>query len=156
MHIRLAAAPALLAFACLPAFAGNCKTVSGDLVEISATQGCNPGLGSCFLGVIHASQGFDGITHFNADSSAGGPSTSPGFVSYGGAFEYRTAEGTVFARETGVTSSGVVTAYQSIVEGTGRYRDATGHFFVSGFKRTVGDTTLVTTRVNGEICLAKR
>ncbi len=141
-----------LAMACTSAYAGNCKSIRADLFEVSATEGCNPGLRSCFLGVVHGNHGFDGVTHFAADSSAPGPSTSPGFFSYGGAFEYRTGQGTIYARETGVTDPGVVTAYQKIVDGTGKYRGATGHFFVSGFKRSGDGETMVVTDVAGEIC----
>ena len=154
MNIRHTALPLVLALACGSAHAGNCKTIRGDLFEIAATVGCNPGLASCFLGAVHGNHGFNGITHFHADSGAAGPATSPGFVSYGGAFEYRTAQGTIYARETGVTDPGVVTAYQKIVDGTGKYRGATGHFFVSGFKTGSGADTTVTTDLIGEICYA--
>ena len=155
MNIRHATLPAALVLACTSVHAGDCKSIHADMFEISATEGCDPGLASCFLGVVHGNHGLDGVTHFHADSSSAGPSTSPGFSSYGGAFEYRTRKGTIHARETGVTDPGVVTAYQTIVDGTGKYRGATGHFFVSGFKSASGDDTAVTTDVIGEICNAR-
>lgn len=131
--------------------AGQCKAIHADLDEISSTQGCNPGLASCFLGEVEGNHGLRGTTHFAADSARAGPATSPTFVSYSGPFEYRTAHGTITVRETGVTTSGsegVVTAYQQIVSATGRFEGSTGYFFVSGHK--TGGT--VSTFVEGEIC----
>jgi len=134
-----------------PAFADDCKKIHADLDEIQSTQGCNPGLASCFLGEVDGNHGLRGVTHFAADSARVGPATSPAFISYSGPFEYRTGRGTITVRETGVTtngSEGVVTAYQEIVSGTGDFAGATGYFFVSGHK--TGGT--VTTFVNGAIC----
>lgn len=148
----------LLVMAMLPLFgaasahAGQCKKIHADLDEISSTQGCNPGLASCFLGEVDGNHGLRGTTHFAADSAVStSPSTSPDFLIYSGPFEYRTGRGTITARETGVTTrgpEGVVTAYQQIVSGTGDFAGATGYFFVSGQK--TGGT--VDTFVNGEIC----
>lgn len=138
----------LLALSCAPAWADDCKRIHADLVEVAATEGCNPGLESCFLGEVDGNHGLNGVTHFKADSAAAGPPTSPGFISYSGNFEYRTAHGDLHMRETGVTSPGVVTAHQSIVDATGRYAGASGDFFVSGFK----EDGVITTRVWGEIC----
>ncbi|MCF7221887.1 hypothetical protein [Marilutibacter chinensis] len=135
-----------------PAAHAQCKRIRADLVEVSATEGCNPGLGSCFLGEVDGNHGLNGTTHFKSDSAATGPSTSPGFISYGGAFEYRTAHGTLFMRETGVTDPAVVTAYQRIDHGSGRFEGASGHFFVSGTKSGDG---VITTEVTGELCLAR-
>ena len=118
---------------------------------MSATEGCNPGLASYFLGEVDGIHGLRGTTHFAADSARVGPATSPGFISYAGPFEYRTASGTLTMRETGVTTSGsggVVTAYQQIIDATGDYAGASGHLFVSGHK---ADGTVMTF-VNGEIC----
>ena len=133
-----------------PSAPGHCKRVHADLVEVSATEGCNPGLASCFLGEVDGNHRLDGTTHFASDSWSPGPSTSPGFISYGGAFEYRTAQGTLFMRETGVTNPAVVTAYQQVDHGSGRFEGASGHFFVSGTKSGDG---VITTRVTGELCL---
>lgn len=139
----------LLAFAPAPAHAGQCKKIHADLVEVAATEGCNPGLSSCFLGEVDGNHGLRGTTHFKADSARLGPATSPDFISYSGPFEYNTAGGKIVTRETGVTNPGVVTAYQKIVETTGEYAGATGYFFVSGDKSGSG---IITTRVTGEIC----
>lgn len=142
----------LLALTLSPAHAGQCKKIHADLDEMQSTQGCNPGLASCFLGMVDGNHGLRGTTHFAADSAVStSPSTSPNFLIYSGPFEYRTARGTITARETGATTrgpKGVVTAYQQIVSATGEFAGATGHFFVSGHKS--GGT--ISTFVNGEIC----
>lgn len=130
----------------------RCKRIHADLIEVSAMEGCNPGLTSCFLGEVDGNHGLNGTTHFKADSAAAGPSTSPGFVSYGGAFEYRTADGTLFLRETGVTNPAVVTAHQQVDHGTGRFEGASGYLFVSGTKSGAG---VITTEVSGELCLRR-
>ncbi len=148
-HLTLV--PLLLACVTPPALAGTCKTIHADLVEVSATEGCNPGLASCFLGEVDGNHGLRGTTHFAADSARAGPATSPSFISYSGPFEYRTDGGTLTMRETGVTTNnaaGVVTAYQEIVQGTGRYAGASGYLFVSGLK----GGGMITTFVKGEIC----
>jgi len=155
MNVVKSALLAMLATGALiaiPATAGNCKKIHADLSEIQSTQGCNPGLASCFLGEVDGNHGLRGVTHFAADSAVStSPATSPNFLIYSGPFEYRTPGGNITVRETGVTtrgSEGVVTAYQQIVSGTGEFAGATGHFFVSGHK--TGGT--VETFVNGEIC----
>lgn len=151
MKIVFSSLIAALAIAVTPAQAGQCKKIHADLSEVSATEGCNPGLASCFLGEVDGNHGLRGTTHFAADSARAGPATSPTFISYSGPFEYRTANGNLTMRETGVTTSGsegVVTAYQQIVGATGQYEGATGYFFVSGHK-TGG---MITTFVEGEIC----
>lgn len=165
MNAKKLAGPVLLGLLTLvvaPAQAGHghdhdrCKTIHADLTEISATEGCNPGLASCFLGEVDGNHGLRGTTHFAADSARVGPATSPEFISYSGPFEYRTARGNITMRETGVTTSGpvpgVVTAYQKIVSGTGVYEGATGYFFVSGEKDGAG---LIDTFINGEICYSR-
>ena len=151
--VKYALLPLMLPLALIAANAqaGPCKAIHADLDEISSTQGCNPGLASCFLGEVHGNHGLRGTTHFAADSARAGPATSPTFVSYSGPFEYRTDDGTITVRETGVTTSGsegVVTAYQQLVSATGRFAGASGSFFVSGHK--TGGT--VSTFVEGEIC----
>lgn len=141
----------LAAAAIAPAQASQCKKIHADLVEVSATEGCNAGLASCFLGEVDGNHGLRGTTHFAADSARVGPATSPAFISYSGPFEYRTARGTLTMRETGVTTSGtsgVVTAYQEIVGATGEFEGASGHLFVSG-KKGGG---MITTLVVGEFC----
>lgn len=148
--LMLALVAVSLTVAC--AHAGQCKKIHADLDEIQSSQGCNPGLTSCFLGEVDGNHGLRGTTHFAADSAVQtSPATSPNFLIYSGPFEYRTARGTITARETGATTrgpEGVVTAYQQIVSGTGVFAGATGYFFVSGHK--TGGT--VDTFVNGEIC----
>jgi len=134
--------------------AGRCRDVRADLVEDFATEGCKPGEPNCFLGEVDG-RGLRGTTHFRGDSSATGPSTSPGWRSYSGLFEYTTHRGTLLMRETGVINTtpgtphtGAVTAYQMIISGTGAYADATGYLFVSGFS-LAGH---VETKVTGTIC----
>jgi hypothetical protein len=135
-----------------------CKAIHADLVETRVTTGCNPGLASCFIGEVSGNHGLRGTTHFRGDSGAAGPSTgSPGFISYSGPFQYRTATGNLDMRETGVTNtstglpqSGAVTAYQQVVGGTGEYAGATGFLYVSG--RNVNN--VIETVIHGELCLA--
>ncbi len=131
------------------AHAEECKPIHADLVEVAATEGCNPGLTSCFLGEVDGNHGLRGTTHFRADSARVGPATSPDFISYSGPFEYITSHGRIHTRETGVTNPTEVTAYQKIVDASGEFAGASGYFFVSGHK---GPGT-ITTRVTGELCL---
>ena len=148
---------ALLPFAPAAAESG-CKAIHATLVEVPATAGCNAGLASCFLGEVSGNHGLRGTTHFRADSAAAGPSTgSPGFISYSGPFQYRTASGNLDMRETGVTNtgsgqpqSGAVTAYQQVVGGSGEFAGASGFLFVSG--RRVNN--VIETLVHGELCFA--
>jgi hypothetical protein len=139
-----------------PAPQSSCKAVHADMVEDASTTGCKPSHPSCFLGEVDGNQGLRGTTYFRADSGAAGPSTSPGFISYSGIFEYTTASGTLTMRETGVVNqttgnpeSGAVTAYQKIMDGTGEFTGATGHFFVSGFSINQH----VVTTLAGQICM---
>jgi hypothetical protein len=132
----------------------RCRTVEADLVEDFSSEGCAPPSTSCFLGVVEG-RGLRGTTRFDGDSGAPGPSTSPGFISYSGIFEYFTPRGTLITRETGVVNttqgnpeSGAVTAFQKITEATGELAGSTGHFFVSGF--SINDH--VVTKVTGRIC----
>lgn len=158
---KLASLLAICLAAALPATAAAndpvCKTIHADLVEVRTTEGCNPGLSSCFLGEVDGNHGLRGTTHFRGDSSAAGPATGlPGFISYSGPFQYRTATGNLDMRETGITNtlagvlqSGRVTAYQQVVDGSGEFAGATGFLFVSG--QNVGG--VITTRISGELCL---
>lgn len=155
----LALGATLLLAAMSAAAAPECKSVHANLVEVKVTEGCDAGLTDCFLGEIIGNHGLHGVTHFKADSAAAGPKTgSPGFWSYSGPFQYRTADGNLDMRETGVTNqskdlpqSGAVTAYQQIVGGTGVFEGATGFLFVSG--RNISN--VVETTVSGEICFEK-
>jgi hypothetical protein len=133
----------------------KCKPVHADLVEARSTVGCKPEHSFCFLGEVDGNHGLRGTTYFRGDSGAAGPSTSPGFISYSGQFEYITDRGMLVMRETGVVNqtqgnpeSGVVTAYQKIVDATGDFSGVTGYFFVSGFNRN----QRITTQLTGEIC----
>jgi hypothetical protein len=140
---------ALLALSAVPVHAEECKPVHADLVEVFSTEGCNPGLTYCYLGVVDGNHGLRGTTHFRGNSSGTAPSGAPDAVPYAGPFEYRTASGNLLMREAGIVPPGVVTAYQRILEGTGEFAGATGYFFVSG-TRAGG---VITTKVTGEICL---
>ncbi len=138
-----------------PASAAACKVVHADMVELRATVGCKPEHATCFLGEVVGNHGLLGTTYFKSDAGAAGPSTSPGFISYSGVFEYITPQGTIVTRETGVVNqttgqadSGAVTAYQSITSATGELEGTTGHFFVSGFSRD----GRVVTKVTGQVC----
>ena len=136
-----------------------CKAIHADLVEIRTTEGCNPGLSSCFLGEVDGNHGLRGTTHFRGDSSAAGPATGlAGFISYSGPFQYRTATGNLDMRETGITNtssgtlqSGRVTAYQQVVGGTGEFEGATGFLFVSG----QNVSNVIHTTIHGELCVVQ-
>jgi hypothetical protein len=132
----------------------RCQEIRGTMVEDLVTEGCNPPHTSCFIGEVKAKK-FRATTHFKSDSGADGPTTSPGFRSYSGLFEYRTKHGTLFTRETGVVNtttgnpeSGAVTAYQKIIDANGKLTGATGYFFVSGFSINQHVETIV----NGVVC----
>ena len=146
----------LLAQQADPNLNATCKSVFADLVEDASTD-CKPGHTTCFLGQVDGNHGLRGQTYFRSDSGAAGPRTSPGFISYGGEFEYITDRGALVARETGVVnqalvpSGGAVTAHQQIVSGTGEFSGATGYLFVSGFNTNQH----VVTKVSGEICLPR-
>jgi hypothetical protein len=147
--------PRFVAVAQEPAPQANCKDVHATMLELASTTGCKPGHPSCFLGEVDGNQGLRGTTYFRADSAATGPSTSPGFISYSGVFEYTTDRGVLTMRETGVVNqttgnieSGAVTAFQKITGATGELAGATGYFFVSGFSRG----GRVVTQLGGQIC----
>ena len=119
-------------------------------------MGCEPPSTSCYLGEVDGNHGLRGKTRFDADSGAAGPSTSPGFISYSGKFEYFTDRGTLILRETGVFNttqgnieSGATTAFQKVTDATGELSGATGYLFVSGFN--MGGH--VVTRLTGRLCL---
>jgi hypothetical protein len=135
--------------------APKCKAVHADLVEDRATVDCRPGHTSCYLGLVDGNHGLRGTTYFKADSFEKGPSTSPGWISYSGLFEYMTDRGTLVMRETGAFNvtqanpeSGVTTAFQKIIDATGEFSGSTGHLFVYGFNINGH----VVTRIAGEIC----
>jgi len=138
-----------LALAASVAHASECKPVHADLVEMLSTEGCNPGLTYCYLGVVNGNHGLLGTTHFRGNSTGTAPSGAPDALPYAGPFEYRTANGTLLMREAGIVPPGVVIAHQKIVEGTGEFAGATGFFFVSGTR----GGGVITTKVTGEICL---
>lgn len=146
---------ALISMASLAAADPDCKAVHADLVEDFSTTGCEPPSAACFLGEVDGNQGLRGTTRFDADSGATGPSTSPGFISYSGKFEYFTDRGTLIMRETGIAhpapgqDNGVTAAFQRIVDATGELAGATGYFFVSGFNVNGH----VVTKVTGTLCL---
>lgn len=139
----------------------RCKRIQGDLLEAPSTTGCKPEHTSCFLGEVDANHGLRGTTYFKGDPGAVlFPPTAPTFRAYTGNFEYTTARGTLIMKEMGMTEpftasnpqSGVVNAYQRVVEGTGEFEGATGYLFVSGFNRN----QQVVTTLHGEICKAPR
>jgi hypothetical protein len=135
--------------------AQSCKAVHADLVEVRSTVDCKPGDTVCFLGEVDGNHGLRGTTYFKGLQGALFPPLAPTFRSYVGAFEYTTATGTLTMKEMGLSDpptqdpeSGVVAAYQKIVEGTGEFAGATGYLFVTGFNR---NQRIVTT-VHGQIC----
>lgn len=134
----------------------GCTAIHAVMIEQRVTTGCKPEHPFCFLGEVTGNRGVRGTTYFKADDFGGRVPASPDFLPYSGPFEYHLKKGSLVMRETGVSNttvgnpdSGAVTAFQKIVEGTGEYAGATGHFFVSGFSRS----GRVETTVVGEICL---
>jgi hypothetical protein len=134
----------------------TCWPVLAELTEDRVTEGCNPGEPSCFLGEVRGF-GLNGTTHFRADGvqSTPPPTATPGWLMYSGLFQYTTAHGAIFTRETGVShpatghaETGAITAHQQILGGTGFYTGASGHLFVSGFNIDGH----VETEVIGRIC----
>lgn len=140
---------ACLALAASTAQANECKAIHADLVEMYSTEGCNPGLSYCYLGIVDGNHGLRGTTHFRANSGGTAPSGAPDATPYAGPFEYRTPTGNLLMREAGIVPPGAVTAHQKIVEGTGEFAGATGYFFVSGTR----EGGVITTKVTGEVCL---
>jgi len=134
----------------------TCKAIHAVMIERRVTEGCKPADPFCFLGEVAGNHGMRGTTYFKADGTGSRPTTSPDFLPYSGPFEYTLEAGTIVTRETGVSNSttgnpdsGAVTAFQKIVSGTGAMEGATGHFFVSGFRRN----GQVETTVTGEVCV---
>ena len=134
----------------------NCKPVHAAMIEQRVTEGCKPGHPFCFIGEVTGNHGMRGTTYFKGDGSGSRPTTSPDFFPYSGLFEYQLDNGTLIARETGLSNtsqgnpeSGAVTAFQKIIEATGELAGTTGYFFVSGFNRG----GRIETTVTGEICL---
>lgn len=135
-------------FAAPSAHATDCKAVHAELIETSATTGCDPGETSCFLGVIQGNHGLVGTTHFKADGWTSAIPTSPGSFPYSGVFEYRLESGTIRMRETGVTVPGIVTAHHRVIGATGAFEGASGDFFVYGTR----GGGIITTQVSGQLC----
>ena len=130
--------------------AGACKRVHAELVEQRSTTGCVAPATRCFFGEVVGNHGLVGTTYFAADSSAPGPATSPGSVSYSGGFVYTLAEGSLVMRETGATTAAWVTAFQQVERGSGAFAGVTGYLFVNGLKSA--DGTVITVEVSGELC----
>lgn len=133
----------------------TCKAVHADMVEVRTTEGCKPGDGFCFLGEVDGNHGLRGKTYFKGEIGALFPPTAPDYRSYTGRFEYTTEHGWLRMHEMGLSNpsvgnpdSGVVSAFQLIVEGTGEFAGATGYLFVNGFNRN----QRVVTSITGEIC----
>lgn len=134
----------------------KCVRIKAEMVEQRSTVGCKPEHSFCFLGEVRGNHGFVANTYFRGDSSGTAPSASPLFLPYSGFFEYRTARGTIFARETGLTNqsqgeieSGAITTFQKILSADGELAGATGYFFVNGFNRG----GIIETAVTGEVCV---
>jgi hypothetical protein len=134
----------------------KCKQVHAELVERQTTTGCTSPRNFCASGTIRGNRGLNGTTFFSVESSAAGPSTSPGGVSYSGIFDITTPDGTLKLRETGVSygragnlAGGIFASFAEILEGTGRYGGATGDVWFSG--RIIEGTFLV--KMRGELCV---
>jgi hypothetical protein len=65
---------ALVTLSVVPVHAEECKPVHADLVEVFSTEGCNPGLTSCYWASWTATTACAVTTHFRGNSSGTAPS----------------------------------------------------------------------------------
>jgi hypothetical protein len=120
-----------------PALAGECKKIHATIVDSQVTQGCTSPNNFCAEGSVKGNHGLNGTTYFVMDGAVRGPATAPGSLATSGILIYTTDRGTLTVRESGLSGlseSGqeYFTAFQEVLEGTGRYEGATGHLWVLG------------------------
>lgn len=141
----------LVAATASPALADpHCKKIHGRIVDAQVTEGCTSPNGFCAAGIVKANHGLNGTTYFRMDSAARGPATHPGSISTSGILTYTTSRGTLTTRESGLAGVGDnFPALQIVIEGTGDYEGATGHFWVMG--HDAGD--YFDSGLIGELCL---
>lgn len=138
----------------------GCKNFHAHVVDTKTTEGCTSPLGACSAGTIEGNRGMNGTIYSTIDSAAMGPATTPEpskTVSFSQISVFTLANGTLTARETGISSVSAVeparrffSGFAEFTGGTGRYAGATGHLYFSGKK--IGDYTITDVMI-GEICL---
>lgn len=128
----------------------QCKKIHGSIVDAQVVEGCTSPNKFCAEGTVQANHGFNGTTYFRMDGVVRGPATLPGSLATSGILVYTTDRGTLTVRESGLAGLGDdFPALQQVIEGTGDYAGATGHFWVLGHNAgTYFDSGLI-----GELCL---
>jgi hypothetical protein len=135
------------------ALADECKEIHARIIDAQVTEGCTSPNSFCAAGVVTGNHGFNGTTSFVMDGAVRGPATAPGSVATSGVLVYTTNHGTLTVRESGLSGlnesgKGYFTAFQQVLEGTGAYAGATGHFWVLGKVRP----TDFDSEVQGVLC----
>jgi hypothetical protein len=115
----------------------KCKKVRAEIVDVQVTAGCTSPNGFCAEGTVEGNHGLSGTTYFRMDGAVRGPATAPGSIATSGVLVYTLQGGTLTVRESGLSGlvesgQGYFTAFQQVLEGTGEYAGATGHFWVAG------------------------
>jgi hypothetical protein len=116
---------------------GKCKKIRAEIVDVPVTEGCTSPNRFCVAGTVEGNHGFHGTTYFRMDGAVRGPATAPGSLGTSGVLVYTLDGGTLTVRESGLSGlqdsgQGYFTAFQQVLEGTGEYEGATGHFWVLG------------------------
>jgi hypothetical protein len=159
--VGFASLTALCTVGCLagaaPALAGECHQVRAQIVDSQTSDGCSSPNAFCAAGTVVGNRGLNGTTYFTMDGAVRGPASAPGFLATSGILVYTTHRGTLTVRETGVSkaapdaSSGLVSAVQEVISGTGKYAGATGHLYVAS---EAADGEFFA-EVTGELCLQR-
>lgn len=115
----------------------KCKKIRAEIVDVQVTAGCTSPNGFCAEGTVEGNHGLNGTTYFRMDGAVRGPATAPGSIATSGILVYTLEGGTLTARESGLSGlvesgQGYFTAFQQVLEGTGEYAGATGHFWLAG------------------------
>lgn len=116
---------------------GKCKKIHAEIVDVQVTEGCTSPNRFCAAGTVEGNHGLSGTTWFRMDGAVRGPATAPGSLATSGILVYTLEGGTLTARESGLSGlvesdQGYFTAFQQVLEGTGKYEGATGHFWLDG------------------------
>lgn len=129
----------------------GCHRVRAEIIDAPTTEGCTSPNAFCAAGTVRGNLGLNGTTYFTLDGAVRGPASAPGFLATSGILVYTTSHGTLTVRETGVSqsSSGLISAVQQVVSGTGRFAGATGHLYVAS--ETIDGQFVAD--VTGELCL---
>lgn len=148
--------PLLFAAVAVPALAdAGCKKIRATIVDTQVTEGCTSPNRFCAAGVVEGNHGLNGTTYFTMDGAVRGPAVLPGSIATSGVLVYTTDKGTLTVRESGLSNlmntpeEGFFTAFQEVLEGTGKYAGATGHLWVAGHRIE----SIFEADVTGVLCL---